>query len=325
MPEMRLIWPVGPLCRLSGEDTWIILRAETDSHVAGKFAVIGLFVLVNFVLSVYSSVHFLINLLHGSHLIAASIGLFWGCMIANIYYLLLFTVTPPILKGREHAERGVRKEVTSEKRLLSRLSLMFRLLFVILLAMVIAQPWLITIFNPSRWIEEDRREYRTELMRMTSGTRPGGDSSGLIDRGERDQIGRLLAASNFYARKIQLVNRHYPAAWMVTFVVILFFIVPIGLKYWIRGKSNFYEIKKDLEEDFVVRRYRQFKERYATIFAERFGIATVWYESCTDPPFNTRKKVEDRQYNDQQQLLDVIYQDGNDSENNKYILQETVI
>jgi hypothetical protein len=326
MPEKKQIWPVGPLCRLSGEDAWIILHAETDLDVVGKFSVIGGLVLIIFFLSVYSSVHFLVNLLNGGHLFAITIGLFWGCMIANIYYLLLFTVTPPILKGREHAERGVPKEVTTEKKLLSRVSLMFRLLFVILLAIVIAQPWLVTIFNTSRWIEQDRREYRAEFIRLADSTEPSGDFSGGTGRRVRDhrEIDRLLAANNFYTRKIQLINRHYPMAWMVTFVVVLFFIVPIGLKYWIRSKSNFYGIKKDLEEVFLLGRYDQFKQRYAAIFADRFGIATEWYESCTDPPFNTRKKKQDQQHLDQQQLLDKIYKDAGDSENNKYLLHETV-
>jgi hypothetical protein len=326
MPEKRLIWPVGLLCRLSGEDAWIIVHAETDSDVAGKFAVIGGLVLVIFFLSVYSSVHFLVNLLNGSHYVAVTIGLFWGAMIANIYYLLLFTITPPILKGRERAEHGVRKEVTTEKKLLSRVSLLFRLLFLILLAIVIAQPWLVTIFNTSRWIERDRQEYRAEFLRLAEGTESGGKSSGLTASKERDrrEIDRLLAANNFYTRKIQLINRHYPVAWLVTSIVVLFFIVPIGLKYWIRGKSNFYEIRKELEEDIVLERYDQFKERYAAIFADRFGIATEWYESCTDAPFNTRRKEEERQHRDQQQLLDSIYEDGENSENNKYILHESV-
>jgi hypothetical protein len=110
----------------------------------------------------------------------------------------------------------------------------------------------------------------------------------------------------------------------VTSIVVLFFIVPIGLKYWVRGKSNFYEVRKEMEEDIVLQRYDQFKERFVAIFADRFGIATEWYESCTDPPFNTHRKEEERQHRDQQQLMDGIYEDEEDSENNKYILHETV-
>jgi hypothetical protein len=325
MPEKRLVWPIGPLCRLSGEDTLIILHSDTDTDVAAKFAAIGLMVLLIFGLSVYSSVHFLVNMLNGSYLIAFSIGLFWGCMIANIYYLLLFTVTPPILKGRERADRGLRKEVTTERKLLSRISLVFRLIFVILLAMVIAQPLLVTIFDTSRWIKLARQEYRREFIRLADNVTSVGPSEGnsRLRLADRREIDRLLSSNNFYTRRIQLINSRYPISWLVTLIVVSFFIVPIGLKYRIRSKSNFYEIKKGLEEDSVLQQYEDFKVRYARIFADQFQIITQWYESCTDPPFNTSRKDSGDEHRGQQQLLDLIYANLEESENNKYLLRET--
>lgn len=327
MPEKRLPWPLGPLCRLSGEDAWIIQHADTDTDVAPQFAAIGLLVLLIFGISVYSSVHFLVNLLNGSYWIAVSIGLFWGCMIANIYYLLLFTVTPPILKGRERADRGVRKEVTTEKKLLSRISLAFRLAFVILLAMVIAQPWLVTIFDTSGWINQARQKYRMEFIRLADSVSSREVSTVNNDKqlADRREINRLLSANNFYTKKIQLINSHYPMSWLVTSIVISFFIVPIALKYRIRARSNFYAVKKGLEEDFVLQEYGAFKVRYARIFSEQFGLTTQWYESCTDPPFNTSRKGSDEEHRDQQQLLDLIYANVEESENNKYLLRETTV
>lgn len=326
MPEKRLIWPIGPLCRLSGEDAWVIRHADTDMDVAPQFAAIGLLVLLIFGLSVYSSVHFLVNLLNGSYWIALAIGLLWGCMIANIYYLLLFTVTPPILKGRERADRGVRKEVTTEKKMLSRVSLAFRLAFVILLAMVIAQPWLVTIFDTSRWINQARQDYRMEFIRLADSLSSQGESTVNAGRqlADRREINRLLSANNFYTRKIQLINSHYPMSWLVIFIVVSFFIVPIGLKYRIRARSNFYAIKRGLEEDFVLQRYDAFKVRYARLFSERFALNTQWYESCLDPPFNTSRKDSGEEHRDQQQLLDLIYANVEESENNKYLLRETI-
>jgi hypothetical protein len=229
MHEKQLIWPIASLCRLSGEDAWIIRHADTDTDVAPQFAAIGLLVFLIFGLSVYSSVHFLVNLLNGSYWIALAIGLFWGFMIANIYYLLLFTITPPILKGRERAERGFRKEVTTEKKILSRVSLAFRLTFVILLAIVIAQPWLVTIFDTSRWINQARQDYRMEFVRLEDSLSSQRGST--VDAGrqlaDRREINRLLSANNFYTRKIQLINSHYPMSWLLTFIVVSFFIAPI--------------------------------------------------------------------------------------------------
>ena len=326
MPKQRLFWPIPQLCRLSGEDPGIILDAETNADVAGKFACVGLLVLTIFTLSVYSSVHFLVNLLNGNHLVAITIGLFWGWMIANIYYLLLFTITPPILKGRARASHGIRMEATTEKKVLSRVSLSFRLLFVILLAIVIAQPWLVTIFDTSRWIDQSRQQYRTEFIRLADSATLSQDSSQITRQQDvsRNRINHLLSVNNFYTRKIQLINSHYPLSWFVTFIVVLFFIIPIGLKYQIRSKSNFYEIKKELEEHIVRDGYENFKERYAAIFAKRFGISTAWYESCIDPPFNTTKKEDKQQHADQQELLAKIYDNEEDSEINKYTVRETI-
>lgn len=307
MPEHGFIWPVSQLIKLSGEDVKIIRDSETDEHVAGKFAVIGMLVLAIFVLSVYSSVHFLVNLLNGSHPIAIMIGLFWGAMIANIYYLLLFTITPPMLKGRDRAVRGVRREATTEKSSLARVSLIFRLLFVILLAVVIAQPWLVTIFDTSRWIEESRQSYELAFVRPAHSI--SSESAEARERriADRREIRRLLKANNFYTRRIQLINSRFPMSWVVTFVVVLFFVVPIWLKYRIRSQSNFYEIKKVREERLVLDKYDGFKERYSAVFLNRFRIATEWYESCTDPPFNTCRKDEQEEFAEQKLLLDAIY------------------
>lgn len=326
MLEARSNGLVARLCRLSGEDAEIIYDPRVDTRVSGKFAAIGLLVLVIFFLSVYSSVHFLVNLLNGNHAVAVVIGLFWGVMIANIYYLLLFTITLPILKGREHSHRGVSKEVTTEKKGLARISLSFRLLFVVLIAMVVAQPWLVTLFDTSQWIAQERWQYRREFMRLAGEVVPTGDSLGMDDRRAKDrqEIDRLLAANNFYTRKIQLINRRYLAARLVTFIVVSFFILPIVLKYRIRSRSNFYTVKKEVEEHFVISEYDAFKGRYTGVFTNRLGILVEWYESCLDPPFNTRKKEEAEQHIEQQLLLNEIYPEGEESEKNKVIVHETM-
>jgi Domain of unknown function (DUF4407) len=307
MLEYRYKWPIPQLIKLSGEDAAIIMDSKTDAGAAGKFAVVGLLVLVIFGLSVYSSVHFLLNLLNGSRHLAMAIGFLWGAMVANIYYLLLFTITPPILKGREWAVKGISKEVTTEKRLLSSVSLVFRLLFVILLAIIIAQPWLVTIFNTSQWINQSRETYRAKILQLENfhNSAPADfEHRRIVDQREID---RLLFVNNFYTRKIQIINSHYPLAWFATFLVVLFFIIPIVIKYHVRRKTNFYVTKRTIEMLVVQDSYNQFKHDYSEIFTDRFGIATEWYESCTDAPFNTQRKGEQEKYSDQSLLIEKIY------------------
>lgn len=343
MRERRIHPAIATLCRLSGEDAAIIFDPETDAGVSGKYACIGLFVLVIFFVSFYSSVHFLIDLLGGNLIVAVPIGVFWGWMIANIYYLLLFTVTPPLLRGRDHANKGVRMEITTEKRWLSLVSLGFRLLFVLLLAIVIAQPWLITLFPTSKWVEQERQAYRKEFARLAggSGSAVAGSSTihirasdgriledtssaGRIQAEARRRIEELLTANNYYTRRIQLVQIHYQRSWVVVILVVLFFVIPIGLKCQIRNRTNFYEVKKALETSFVSDSYAGFKETYANIFAERFGIATTFYESCVDPPFNTRKKDAREELDDQRVFLERIYGDGEDAELHKTTVSEMI-
>jgi hypothetical protein len=252
------------------------------------------------------------------------IGLLWGAIIANIYHLLLFTITPPILKGREWNIHGIAKEVTTEKRLLARISLSFRLLFVVLLAVIIAQPWLVTIFDTTKWIDEARREYRSEFVKLADSSFLGSDSLHNQNQAvmSRREIDRLLWENDFYTRRIQLINTRYQVSWLVTLIVVLFFIMPIALKYWVRNNSNFYEVKKAREENLVKTRYEQFKENYSVVFTDRFGIAVEWYEPCVDPPFNTRKRSEQQADVDQQHLLDKIYE--RDSDEQKQTIRETI-
>ena len=324
MSENQLGRSLEAFCRLSGEDTRIIFDPETDPEVAGQFAAIGLLVLTIFCISIYSSIHFLLNMLIGSHLFAFAVGLLWGAIIANIYYLLLFTITPPILKGREWNVHGVRKEATTEKKLLARVSLSFRLLFVILLAVIIAQPWLVTIFDTSKWIDVLRREYRSEFVRLADSGFLGVDSLHTENRaaGNRREIDLLLTRNNFYTRRIQLINARYRLSWLVTSISVLFFIMPIALKYRVRNNSNFYQVKKKREENWVKNSYEQFKEDYSAVFTDRFGIAAEWYESYVDPPFNTQKRIEQQTNVDQQQLLDKIYEQ--DSDEQKKLIRETI-
>jgi hypothetical protein len=142
---------------------------------------------------------------------------------------------------------------------------------------------------------------------------------------EYKNLGAVLTASNFYVRKIQLINANFPLAWCMTIVVVTAFIIPIVLKYRIRNTSNFYEVKRDLEEKVVREDYARFKNIYTNIFLSKFNVQNVnWFESCIDPPFNTTKKTREANYQGQDDLLREIYKDLEDADANKYLVSETV-
>lgn len=428
------------LCRLSGEDCQLIQHSKTDPKVKLRFAFIGILVLAIFLISSYSSTHFIYHLFNENIYLAIPIGAVWGLMMVNIYLLLLSTITPAMLKGGERAHKGVKQKQPGNYKWLNIISLSFRIGFVLLIAVMIAQPWLVATFTPSvtdqlgRYTQEYRNEFVIQAdsllilqeaklekdmqqqmtlvakdpadtsvmanfgrsvndkinedqffltnassirMRMAqikahripgqakqittledklttlvthemttdslfvlqSGPAPVADAPvikiireaefklvSIIDakNGQYKKLNSLLTANNFYVRKIQLINSQIPLSWLITVLLVLIFIMPILLKYRIRNKSNFYTEKKELEMNIVLEEYVSFGKEYSAIFESRFGLQAVFYESCSDPPFNTHRKEQNKQYEDQAILLDAIYGNQQDADENKYLVSETI-
>ncbi|MEO7482307.1 MAG: DUF4407 domain-containing protein [Ferruginibacter sp.] len=426
------------LCKFSGEDFQLIHYAKTDVRVRSKFAFIGAFVAVIFVISLYSSAHFIYQLFNKNFLLACPIGVLWGLMIANIYLLLLYTITPKILPGQERTIRGVVVSIPEKQGVLVNITLILRIGFMVLLAIIIAQPWLITTFSKLSHpaLESYKQEYRNDFIiqadsnlisQETNIFQNASRAINLVSNADRDSIileqakekvflkihddesflaraailqdkkanikkhwspkdykrlqvvndeitslvkgeiqtdsafvldtstllsgnpetdrvlnalkleliqiikeknkrynklDEVLNASNFYIREIQIINSQFPVSWLMTMFVVFIFILPIFLKYRIRKSSNFYEVKKTMEEGIIKAGYDNFFERYSHIFKHRFNADVKFYESCVDPPFNTIKKRDVRNFKPQSLLLNQIYHEDETSEINKYIVTE---
>jgi len=427
------------LSKFSGEDFQLIHDAKTDVKVKSSFAFIGGFVLIIFLISLYSSANFIYQLFNENLLLAVPIGIIWGLMIANIYLLLLYTITPKILIGKERTIQGIKVKEQKDSKLLVNVSVGFRIGFVVLIAVIIAQPWLITTFSTSAqdYLDKYKQQYRNDFiiqadsilisqeMKLFNSTKR---ELNLVSKGQNDSIaifqaGQLLFnkikedelflsqssllkqqilkvknkwtngnrnkinslnngitvlvkneittdslfvleykpiytesevisnilnamnghlitiiqlkneqykkldavlnASNFYVRRIQIINSEFPSSWLMTGLVVLIFIIPIVLKYRIRNTSNFYEVKKVMEEIIVKEGYYKFKTVYSNIFSLKFEHKIQFYESCIDPPFNTTPKKEVGNYKNQALLLNEIYNDIESSESNKYFVSES--
>jgi hypothetical protein len=105
-----------------------------------------------------------------------------------------------------------------------------------------------------------------------------------------DKLDQLLSISNFYVRKIQIINKYYPLAWIINIIVIGVFLFPIWMKYNIRNKYNYYPSKEKLENDFVKREYDIFKTQYSDVIYRNWQIRTTFFEAFIDPPFNNHLK-----------------------------------
>jgi hypothetical protein len=147
------------LVSLSGEDAQIVYNATNNTRVHKVYAFIGWFVIVVFVLSFLSCAQFIYELFDKNLWLAVPI--VWGLMILNMYLLLLYTLTPQILVGKERTVKGRDGEQATQSGLLAIVSIALRILFVVLIAVIIAQPWLVTMF--SGYIRDDVAEYKKSL------------------------------------------------------------------------------------------------------------------------------------------------------------------
>lgn len=120
------------LCKFSGEDYTIIQKCNKKIQL--YFSLIGLLVLVILLCSFASALYFTENLFH-SVLADIGVGIVWGYIITNMYVLLLYTISPPLLPKRFR-----KKQSQKTGNFEWNVSMGIRILIVTLLAVIIAQP-----------------------------------------------------------------------------------------------------------------------------------------------------------------------------------------
>lgn len=124
------------LCTFSGEDKFIVRK---DKKWINRFAKIGFFVIAIFIGCFFSAYYFTDSLFEGNPFLSVPIGVIWGLLVVNMYLLLLYTVSPITLPTK--------KQYTVSDFLSA--SMIFRMLFMLLLAIIIAQPLNVWFFSGS--------------------------------------------------------------------------------------------------------------------------------------------------------------------------------
>lgn len=145
----------------SGEDRGIISELN-DRKINRSFNFIGLSVIFISVFCIVSAVIFILNIFQGVGKVASlPIGLFWGFTVTTIYVLLLYTITPPLLIDKTMLIKRVknRRRKLLEKKIDSKnqdsfnnwltVSMIFRLLFIAVFAVIVAQPFNVILFSTS--------------------------------------------------------------------------------------------------------------------------------------------------------------------------------
>jgi hypothetical protein len=154
----------------SGEDNYILNRCNWG--IQRRFALIGFFVVLIFVGCFFSATLFCISLFQGASIISLFIGIFWGAMVVNMYLLLLHTISPAIIPAESKNKRN-KKEVVENTDIQNRFltfSMFLRISFMLLLAIIIAQPLNYNLLGSSLKTEIDQHkiEERVKLYTVTN-------------------------------------------------------------------------------------------------------------------------------------------------------------
>lgn len=150
------------LCTFSGEDNFIIKNCPKQIQLS--FAAIGLFVIVIFIGCLVSATTFTYSLFEENTLVSTPFGLFWAFMIIIIYLLLLYTITPPILPNSYKRNKTINKTIETNR--FFTLSMILRMGFMFLLAVIIAQPLNVYFLNKSTEapIEKFKLEQKARMI-----------------------------------------------------------------------------------------------------------------------------------------------------------------
>jgi hypothetical protein len=276
-----------------------------DAGVLTRFYVSSLLIVL-IMLMTWVSIDYAIDLLFHSIVVEILLAIFFCLLFVCIYIFLLNTFAK---------ENRARKGGMSASNII-------RIGFIAFMAFLIAQP-LVILFYASKLspaVEEYKRNLLTihsdkmnalvkaEILNLTSrqnyyldqkvkfGVSVYNDQlikigsaikliQEKIDSYERD-AGQTIDRSSFFLYRIKKVSKKYPWSWLLTFFIMLLFLLPGYLVYSISSQDEYYQLKKAQEKILIQDAYHSFIERYKMLFNGQVPV----FSRYEDPPFNTVRK-----------------------------------
>ena len=110
------------------------------------------------------------------------------------------------------------------------------------------------------------------------------------------QLDQLLNKSNFYIQKISILLRENPFSWIITLLVCFIFLKPIYLKFIIRNKTGYFELREKYEKNLVLDAYKEFKIKYADILSDRINDYNFKYKNNLDQLIVKLKNINQEKY-----------------------------
>ncbi|MEZ5003443.1 MAG: DUF4407 domain-containing protein [Chitinophagales bacterium] len=310
-------------CTLSGADYSIIRKCSLE--VQNLFRATGMFVFGIFIMCFISSYITFENLLHNK-IGGIAIAIFFSWMITNIYLLLLYTLSKNTFPHIKNSKASL-------------ISIAMRLIFICFIAIIVAKPIEIKIYAIPLKKEIQNYKYQ-KIDKYTQSTISYFDDETnnlklIIDKQKEississdatiDQYQKLIKKkeiqkvelihsmetlvnnSDFFLQRISILSCKYESCWLFTLAIIIIFLMPVYFKKRIEKYEEYFKIRSYIENRLVNDEYALFKEYYHSILINGFNIDIHYSETYIDPPFNTIRKKDNRQFLKEDDLISELY------------------
>lgn len=295
----------------TGEDPYVL--GQCSRKLRRKFGLIGILVIFISLISAGSLAYGVEQILQ-SVTLDIVIGIYFGCFILILYLFLLHTLSRNVLPTDPALWSG---------RLIS---ICIRILFLIFLGFLVAQP--INYFVFKGMIDNELVEFKNkeildlnQRLNLRYARELNAKKSELIssvlmikeieknNRKKNRELRAFMASQaerNFFVRKVIIQNSLPPSntdsnlkgnlplvlsCWGLGLVFILIFIAPVFLKRYISISSEYYNIKRAIETKLVNDHFNRFVETYNEFYNRNYPELGIAYTSrFIDPPYNTRLK-----------------------------------
>lgn len=312
------------LCTFSGDDYSIISQCK-DKTIQYRFMVIGGFVTAIFALC-FISCYFTFTKLIQNYYIGLPIGLFFSYMITNIYLLLLYTLSKNSFPCKTD-------------KVAQLFSISIRVIFICFIAIVVSKPLETMLYSSdleneiaiykqeqiskykqstTEYFNEETKNLKLiiekqKLLYTNAETSQIENYKKLLEKKElqKDELitsmTNLVNNSNYYIQSIVILNSKYRACWLFTLFTMFVFLFPAYLKNFLGEQSFYYETKRTIENRLVKEEYASFKARYNLLSQEYFNRNIQFSEPFIDPPFNTIRKKDERDFLKEDDLISDLY------------------
>ena len=115
-----------------------------------------------------------------------------------------------------------------------------------------------------------------------------------------------LFEENFIHIKFASNLKHY-SSWLITIIMIVLYVLPAVLKYFIAESNTYYLKKTKYDKHIILEHYEEFKANYKLLMYEKTGKIIEFKERFKDAPFNTKPILDNKTFKNEQDFIEHIY------------------